>query len=266
MDNEATLVEESQPSVSEDVKAAEQDTTLDTAANADVEQKQDAPAKTFTQEELDAALQKRLAKEERKWTRKMEAALAEKQATAPKEEPRRESFRDDDAYVMATIEHLAEQKAAEKLTQREQAQKARIEAEEREKRAEAFDSRAESVRKQAPDFDDVVSDSRLQRLDVVSNSMVDFIADSDMGADVLYHLGKNIKEAQRIAQLSPSKAVRELVKIESELAAKPQKQSKAPPPISPITSNSGTAHKSPSDNDDMDTWMRKERDRMRSRK
>ena len=236
MDNEATLVEESQASVSEDVKAAEQDTTLDTAANADVEQKQDAPAKTFTQEELDAALQKRLAKEERKWTRKIEAALAEKQATAPKEEPRRESFRDDEAYLTAHIEHLAEQKAAEKLAQRERMQQERVEAEEREKRAEAFESRAESVRKSNVDYDDVISDARLHRADTVSNAMVDFIADSDIGADVLYYLGKNIKEAQRIAELNPTKAVKELVKIESELVSKPQRQTKAPPPISTVGS------------------------------
>lgn len=265
MDNETTFVEESQPSVSEDVKASEQNTSLDTAANADVEEKQEAPAKTFTQEELDAALQKRLAKEERKWTRKMEAALAEKQTVAPKEEPRRESFRDDEAYLNAHIEHLAEQKAAEKLAQRERMQRDRVEAEEREKRADAFETRAESVRKNNVDYDDVISDARLHRSDVVSNAMVDFIADSDIGADVLYYLGKNIKESQRIAELSPTKAVKELVKIESELASKPQRQTKAPPPISPITSNSGSSHKSPSDSDDIETWMRKERERARSR-
>lgn len=264
MDNETTLVEGSQTSVSEDVKAPEQDTTLDTAANADVETKQEAPAKTFTQEELDAALQKRLAKEERKWTRKMEAAIAEKQVV-PKEEPRRESFRDDEAYLNAHIEHLAEQKAAEKLAQRERMQKEQVEAEEREKLTEAFQTRAESVRKNNPDFDDVISDDRLTKANVVSDAMVDFIADSDIGADVLYYLGKNIKESQRIAELSPTKAVKELVKIESELASKPQRQTKAPPPISPITSNSGSAHKSPSDSDDIETWMRKERERARSR-
>lgn len=265
MDNETTIVEGSQTSVSEEVKAPEQDTTLDTAANADVEQKQEAPAKTFTQEELDAALQKRLAKEERKWTRKMEMALAEKQTATPKEEPKRESYRDDEAYLNAHIEHLAEQKAAEKLAQRERMQKEQLEAEERDKRAEAFESRAESVRKNNIDYDDVISDARLHRADTVSNAMVDFIADSDIGADVLYYLGKNIKESQRIAELSPTKAVKELVKIESELASKPQRQTKAPPPISPITSNSGNTHKAPSDSDDIETWMRKERERARSR-
>jgi hypothetical protein len=265
MDNETTIVEGSQPSVSEDVKASEQNTPLDTAANADVEQKQEAPAKTFTQEELDAALQKRLAKEERKWTRKMESALAERQSTTPKEEPRRESFRDDEAFLNAHIEHMAEQKAIAKLAEREQAQKEQAEAEEREKRAEAFESRAESVRKNNADYDDVISDARLHRADTVSNAMVDFIADSDVGADVLYYLGKNIKESQRIAELSPTRAVKELARIEAELVSKPQRQTSAPPPISPITANNGSAHKSPSDSDDTETWMRKERERMRKR-
>lgn len=263
MTTETTTVEP-ETSVSEDVKVSEQNTSLETAANADVEKKQEAPAKTFTQEELDAALQKRLAKEERKWARKMEAALSEKQPS--KEPPSRESFRDDEAYLTAHIEHLAEQKAAAKLVERERAQKELAEAESREKRAEAFESRAETVRKNNADYDDVISDARLHRADVVSNAMVDFITESDLGADVLYYLGKNIKESQRIAELSPMKAVKELVKIESELASKPQKQTKAPPPISPISSNSGNANKLPTDSDDMDTWMRKERERMRSSK
>lgn len=248
---------------SEVVNLTETPATLDTATDAEVEQKQEAPAKTFTQEELDAALQKRLAKEERKWTRKMEAALT---AKPPAEEPRRESYNgNDEAYITAQIEHMAEQRAAAKLAERERIQKDAVEAEEREKRADAFDFRADVVRKNNVDFDDVVSNARLQRLDTVSNAMVDFIADSEQSADLLYYLGKNIKESQRIAGLSSSKATRELVRIEAELAAKPQRQTKAPPPITPITSNNSTSSKSPSDSDDIETWMRKERERARSR-
>ena len=52
------------------------------AAQPEAEE-QSQPAKTFTQEELDAAISKRLAREQRKWERDQQAKLAEMQTRQP---------------------------------------------------------------------------------------------------------------------------------------------------------------------------------------
>ena len=74
--------------------------------------------KTFSQEELDAAIGKRLAREQRKWEREQTAKQAEMQVKrAPAEIPPIEQFNSPDEYA----EVLAERKAEELLARREQA-------------------------------------------------------------------------------------------------------------------------------------------------
>lgn len=244
------------PSESEEVKVTEQNTPSETAADGVVEQKQEAPAKTFTQEEVDAMVQKRLLKEQRRISRDLERKLAEQQTAKALVPPERDSFKDDDAYLQAQIDHMAEKKAAEKLEERRR-------AEEAEKRSESFMEKAEKASERYSDFHAVVGNPAL----AINESMAEFIAESDLGADVAYHLGKNPIKAAQIAQMSPVKAARELARIEAEIASKPSpKPSNAPEPITPVGSRGkSTSSSLPSDEDDIETWMRKERDRMRKR-
>jgi hypothetical protein len=217
---------------------------------AEGEKESPAP-KTFSQAELDAIVAREKAKAERKAFR--EALRAQSQQ--PKQEPKREAFANDEAYTRAQLEHLAEQKAAEKLQERERAQEA-------ERRQEAFIEKAEKAAERFPDFHAVVSNPNLH----INDAMVEFIAESDLGADVAYYLGKNPMKASVIAQMSPVKAARELAKLESELAARPKATpSKAPEPIKPVGSRGSSGTALPSDDDDIETWMRKERERMRKR-
>lgn len=228
-----------------------------TAAAGEVEQKQDEPTKTFTQAEVDALVQKRLLKEERRVHRRIEQQLREQQQSAVlQQEPQRESFRDDQAYLQAQVEHLAEVRAAQKLAQRERAAEA-------EKRSESFIEKAEKASERYPDFQTVVSNPQLH----INDAMAEFISESESGADVAYHLGKNPTRAAQIAQMSPIRAARELLAIESELAARPKaKPSQAPEPISPVgTRGKASTSSLPSDDDDIATWMRKEQARMRGR-
>lgn len=229
-----------------------------TAPGGDVEDtKQVEPPKTFTQAEVDAMVQKRLLKEERRVHRRVEQQMREQSEAQTREiEPRRDEFRNDEAYVQAQIEHLAEKKAAEKLTQREQASEAN-------RRNESFIEKAEKASERYTDFQTVVGNPSLR----INDEMAEFISESDLGADVAYFLGKNPSKAAEIAQLSPIKAARELTRIESELAARPKATpSKAPEPISPVGVRGKASSSSlPSDADDIDTWMRKEQARTRSR-
>jgi len=244
-------------SESEEVKLTEPNTPEGTAPAGEVETKQAEPVKTFTQAEVDAMVQKRLLKEERRVHRRVEQQLRDQQqAQTIAIEPKRDEFRDDDAYLHAQIEHLAEKKAAEKLQQRSKADEA-------EQRSERFLEKAEKASERYPDFQAVVRNPALH----ISDEMAEFIAESDAGADLAYFLGKNPSKATEIAGMSPMKAARELVRIEGELAAQPKANpSKAPDPISPVGVRGKASSSSlPSDSDDINTWMRKERERMRNR-
>lgn len=210
--------------VSEDVKP--ESSTPETASESvESTKKQDEPKKTFTQEEVDALVQKRLLKEERKVARRVEQQFrAQAQQAAAQREPNPSEFNNDEAYLRAQIEHLAEKRAAEKLSERERA----IEVE---RRNESFIEKAEKASERYADFQEVVSNPSLS----INSDMAEFIADSENGADVAYYLGKNPMKATQIAQMSPMKAAMELTRLEAQLSAKPAvKTSKAPEPISPI--------------------------------
>ena len=256
MPNEVT--EQSEIIETDDVKQTEIDTPEGTAPDGLVEneEKQVEPAKTFTQAEVDSLIQKRLLKEEGRIHRRIEQQTQEQKQAEARQEPQRESFRDDDAYDQARRDAEAERKADEKLAQRAKAKEA-------DDRNEKFLEKAEAASERYPDFQTVISNPSL----AINEGMAEFISESDTGADVAYYLGKNPMTATRIAQMSPMKAARELVRIESELAARPKAtSSKAPPPIEPV-GNRGNASESalPSDSDDIATWMRKERARMTKR-
>lgn len=105
------------------------------------------------------------------------------------------------------------------------------EREQSSRRGESFRSRETEFAKTVEDYDEVVRNPRLP----ISPPMAEAIKDSDDGPALAYHLGKNPEIAEKIAQLPPVAAARELGKIEARLAferekAKAEKVSKAPPP------------------------------------
>jgi hypothetical protein len=181
------------------------------------------PSKTFTQEELDAAIGKRLAREQRKWEREQVARQAV--PVAPKEAPSIDNFESTDAYAEALALRKAEELLAQRDRQKEQAEI-----------VEAYSEREEKARDKYDDFEDVVYNPKLRITDV----MAETIQHSDLGPDLAYWLGSNPKEAERIARLSPILQAREIGKIEVRLSDNPpvKKTTSAPTPISPVTARS----------------------------
>lgn len=240
------------PSESELANQTEQNTPEVTAAEGEVEKEQVTEERKFTQAELDAAIQKRLAKEERRRARELQTQLDAIRQREALQTPERDNFASDEKYNEALIEHEAEKRAQAKLAQREAAER-------QERMATTFQERAEKVAERFEDFEAVVFNPATP----ISDSMAEFITESDIGPELAYHLGKHPRVAADIARMSPVKAARELVKLESELAAKPKATpSKAPDPISPVGNRGKSSTSSmPSDEDDIETWMRKERER-----
>ena len=218
-------MDESQEAVPAEVPAPELEATAapDTEVVAPEETPVEQAAKTFTQEELDAAIGKRLAREQRKWEREQAAKQAEMQAkrAVPAELPPADSM-DPEQYA----ELLAERKAEELLARREQArQQAEL--------LESFHEREEEARVKYDDFEQVAYNPKLP----ITDAMAQTIQQSEVGPDIAYYLGSNPKEAERISRLSALMQAKEIGKIESKLADNPpvKKTSNAPAPIAPVT-------------------------------
>lgn len=191
-------------------------------------------AKTFTQEELDAAIGKRLAREQRKWEREQQRRAAESQVVktaTPADLPPVDQFESPEAYAEA----LAYRKAEELIAQREQAkQQAAL--------LDGYHEREEQAREKYEDFEQVAYNPNLRITDVMAQT----IQSSDIGPDVAYYLGTNPKEADRISRLSPFLQAKEIGKIEAKLSDNPpaKKTTSAPAPIAPVNARStgGTSY------------------------
>ena len=88
---------------------------------------------------------------------------------------------------------------------------------------ENFKKSEADVRKQYPDYDEVVSNAD----DVILPQIaLDAIRQSPLGAAIGYHLAKNPKEAELIMAMGPVNAVREIGKLEARIEM--GKKSKGP--------------------------------------
>lgn len=206
------VVTESLP-VAEQSETASSETVIETPEATPVE----AP-KTFTQEELDAAIGKRLAREQRKWERSAQAASA-----PPVNVPPVDQFESVEAYAEARALAIAEQREK----QRQQSEL-----------VESYHEREEEARGKYEDFEQVAYNPKLP----ITAVMAETIQSSDVGPEVAYYLGSNPKEAARIAKLSPFLQAKEIGRIEAKLTEAPpvKKVSSAPAPFAPVTArNSG---------------------------
>lgn len=204
----------------------------------------EAEPKTFTQEELDAIISKRLAKEQRKWEREQAARTAEDQRTH-QGPPTPDQFASLDEYTDALADYKAEQKLA-----KQEAQKRQVEVE------TTYAEREEDARSRYDDFEAVAYNPNLR----ITSEMADVIKASEIGPEIVYHLGLNPKEADRISRLSPLLQAREIGKIEVSLGANPpaKRTSSAPDPIKPVGTRASTPKYDPTDPRSVKTMSDKE--------
>jgi len=197
--------------------------------------------KVFTEDEVNAIVQKRIAKLERKHERERiaqqtrEQIAQEQKPSAPSDdpEPKEADFETYGEYLKALAKHEARQmlRAEREAAEQERSKKAQ------QSEAERYQARqTELIEKgedKYEDFEDVI------KSDTNTYSRAAFLAmlESDMGAELLYFLAKNPDEGKRISALPAYAQAKEIGKLEDKLQAKPQKQiSKAPEPIKPVTS------------------------------
>lgn len=213
-------MEENEPVVSAEPTPAPE---LEATAAPPESESSTPEAKTFSQEEVDALISKRLAREQRKWERTQKAAQPE----APTELPSADAFESTEAYAEA----LAERKAHELLARRE-AEKQQTAT------LDAYHDREEEARTKYDDFEQVAYNPNLRITDV----MAETIRTSDIGPEVAYYLGQNPKDADRISRLPPLAQAKEIGKIEVKLASDPpaRRTTSAPDPIRPVAARNAT--------------------------
>lgn len=170
---------------------------------------------------------------------RMEAMSA--QAAPVKEEPRpdRSKFANDEEY----IEAVAEWKADQRLAKREQEQAEARSKAEREQLVKGWQAAQQRARAEIEDYDDVIKGSDVN----LPGHLHQAILESDVGPHMAYYFAKHPDEAKRYAAMTPTKALRELGRLEDRLAedvddqtaTKPSSKteietSKAPPPTTRV--------------------------------
>ena len=205
----------------EQVATAAPDTNVDAPEEKPVE-----AAKTFTQEELDAAIGKRLAREQRKWERTQVAKATP--VAPPADLPPPDQFESVEAYASAVADRRAEELIQQRESQKQQAEV-----------LESYHDKEEEARTKYDDFEQVAYNPRLP----ITSVMAQTIHASEVGPDVIYYLGTNPKEADRISHLAPFLQAKEIGRIEAKLVAAPpvKKTTTAPAPIAPVTPRGNNA-------------------------
>lgn len=169
--------------------------------------------------------------EERRQKEAALALLAEQNKSAGEESQNK-------PLTQADITALAKQEAAKMLQQQSFNQ--------------ACDAAYYAGNKEYTDFNEKVG--TLSALGALTPQFLSVVTESENSHKVLYHLGANPEEAERILSLPLTKQARELAKIETNLSkpATPAKPiSNAPDPITPVGGNSaGSGSKDPANMSD----------------
>lgn len=249
MDEESALATEAGPETMADEALDTEGQVAGQTAPPEGEEK-----KTATQErrERDKAHRDRIRAERDAAISEAETAKArhDRILNAGKDEkpPQEQDYQDPLEYVAAK----AVWSAGQQLTQREAREIGEAEEAAR-KRADTFGQQEQALIEQSwashvseakaryTDFDAVA----LARDVPVSGDMARLIQTSEVGADVLYHLGQNKALSAEIAGMNPMDAARAIGRLEATIAApRPRTSTNAPAPISPLK-GSGTAMKDP---------------------
>ena len=167
--------------------------------------------------------------------------------------PKLEDFDNFDAYVEAKAAFIADQRLDAKLSEREKRDQERRSQEDSAKTAETWNKRLSDVRKEVPDYDDVIESADI----VITQAMGQAIMDSEMGPKVALYLARNPDEAERLIDLHPSAVARAIGRIEAKIENESlaSKASAAPKPATPVGSRSGASN-GPADNQSIEDWMK----------
>lgn len=183
-------------------------------------------------------------------------------------QPRQEDYPEDFTKFIAETAAWAGRQEARKALESEREAIKQAQSQNRQQQAEAqrVDGAQTLFEKGVEDFEDFEEVAGYKDLPV-TDAMTDAIMDMEDGHKVLYHLGSNPEEAQRISKLRPVSQVRELTKLEASLSGPakkvaPKKATSATEPIKPVKAG-GAPNKKDPDTMSMKEYMEQHRARQR---
>ena len=218
-------------------------------------------SKSFTQEELDKIVSKRLARERRQWEREAKPAAETPAASGEPERPKLEDYTDRAEFDKAVDEYADKKAQHREAVKAEEKRVARMERERKDMMLAHADREDDAVEKYE-DYHQVTRNPKL----TVTDTMLDAIVLSEIGPEIAYHLGKHPEESTRIAKLHPTAQAKEIGKLEAKISsAPPPKTSAAPPPIAALKGSGSPATSAPSDSDSTAVWLKKREAQLRAK-
>jgi len=176
------------------------------------------------------------------------------------EAPNLDNFDDYGKYLSAMARYEARQEHAALRKQEQEAtaktQHESLVADQHRRMVEkqsTLKAMTESAEKKYPDFFDKVFNQPPEIMPI-SPIIGEAILESDIGQDVAYYLATHTSEAQRLAKLSPTAALREFGKIEASLS---KQQSGAPQPINPLSGKKGAEDGKIGPKEDFESFLKK---------
>lgn len=237
-----------QTPTSDDISEVEVKDAPIATEQAKVEVEVEEPAETVTltkaelQEQKNAIAKREREKAERKSQREIQALRSEFEAlkAPPKTQPTGKPSLDQYETLDEYTEALTDWKIDQRETVRTQAEQQKAETNKRSEVQKSFADKAAKFKAVTADYDDVVAEIADAEL---SPGMYEAVVDSPLSAELTYFFGKNVDEFERINNLPPLAAAREIGKLEAKLTTEPKKQttqSKAPEPINPVGASKST--------------------------
>jgi hypothetical protein len=174
--------------------------------------------------------------------------------------PKVEDFADYDEFIRAQARFEVRQEFKAEQTRQEQARRQNETQTQQRTMQQRVGSVIEKGKTTHEDFDIVAMNPNLP----ITESILAATTESEVGHEILYYLGQNPAEAQRIAGLSPYGQAKEIGKIEAKLTTPPPKvTTKSPPPVAPVGGNA-PAGAEPDPAKDPEGWLAYERARVKA--
>lgn len=248
-------------------KADHVDTEVDTDSETEVEHDESAKDESSDadkpkkkggfQRRIDKLNKARsLAEEERDYWREQALKKGESQKPETQETPAQKTAKDTagkpdpDKFetVAEYLEAVADWKYEQRIQKAEADKKIAEAKTEQQKKISTFQEKREEFKKSVADYDEALESVEHIPLSV---ALHDFILESEYGPQLAYELAKNPEEYERVAKLSPLALYREMGKMEAKISPAstsektPNKITKAPAPIKPVSRGAVTSTKDP---------------------
>jgi hypothetical protein len=187
-----------------------------------------------------------------KETNQHNAGESKAEPDQPKGPPKADDFDNYEQYIDALTDYKTDQKLQKFQESQAEGQRKQQDELAQRRQSQQLNDRFTEGREKYQDFDLVARNPSVP----ITQEMAHAIADSELGADMAYHLGSNPEEAAKIANMQPQAQLRALGRLEARLESKPveTEASKAPEPITPVTKGAKAAvdpNKLP-----IDEWMK----------